>query len=192
MQRLQIALNSLRYQHAALTKAMSVVPYPESSAPASRGSPLLPSTAEEVSNSPQSSYATIGKLSHRMSAYSVHSDGSVWYDAPEFDGAEEFVLDGTPGEETQGSQLSYVDSPTLMEEEDEITETESGSEMAEEELRRAMSPTPGMVNGEAISRRLELPSPPVGDEGSLFAVLKKNVGKVGGTNIFSDLKSDLH
>ena len=127
-----------------------------------------------------------------MSAYSVHSDGSVWYDAPEFDGAEEFVLDGTPGEETQGSQLSYVDSPTLMEEEDEITETESGSEMAEEELRRAMSPTPGMVNGEAISRRLELPSPPVGDEGSLFAVLKKNVGKVGGTNIFSDLKSDLH
>lgn len=179
MQRLQLALDSLRHQHAALTKSFSTMNHVDSSTPASRGSPLLPTTAEEATfSSPQSSFSTIGKVSSRMSAYSAHSDGSVWFDAPEYDGAEEFVLDPTPGEEGQGSQLSYLESPTRMEEEEEMTETESGSEETHEGPQRAATPTVGPPNEVAIVRRTELPSLPVGDEGSLFAVLKKNVGKV--------------
>jgi hypothetical protein len=36
-------------------------------------------------------------------------------------------------------------------------------------------PTDGTLQ---VMRRSQLPAPPVGDEGSLFAMLKKNVGKV--------------
>lgn len=179
MQRLQLALDSLRHQHTALTKSISTTSHLDSGTPASRGSPLLPTTAEEVmSSSPQSRHSTIGKLSSRMSAYSTHSDGSVWFDAPEYDGAEEFVLDAAPGEESQGSQLSYLESPSRTEEEEETTETESDSEEAEGETPHATILRPSLSRGLTVTRRTELPSPPVGDEGSLFTVLKKNVGKV--------------
>ena len=179
MQRLQLALESLRHQHAALIKSMAAISFIDTNTPVSRGSPLLPTTAEEVfADSPKSSFGTIGKVSNLMSTYSMHSDGSVWFDAPEFDGAEEFILDSSPEEESQGSQLSYVESANPTDEEEETTETESDSEGTAEEQPRIVSPSNGRVNGAVVTRRTKLPSPPVGDEGGLFAVLKKSVGKV--------------
>ena len=57
---------------------------------------------------------------------------------------------------------------------------ESGTTDTEDEVRVEESQLVVTESTEqkAIIRRTQLPSPPVGDEGSLFAVLKKNVGKV--------------
>lgn len=146
--------------------------------PSSRPSPLATTVEESVSPTP-SSYGTIGRGSKRMSVVSAHSDGSVWYDAPEFDGPEEFVLDASPGEDDQSKFFEPDTSSTANNTEtagssDTESETDSIVKHPEE------TPSTAQTSTEHIrtTRREQLPSPPVGDEGSLFAVLKKNVGKV--------------
>ncbi|KAI0082200.1 hypothetical protein K474DRAFT_1688199 [Panus rudis PR-1116 ss-1] len=173
MLRLHTAIESLRHQHSALIKALSPASF-ESTLPASRGSPLA-TTNEEVPNSPSSEYGTIGRSTKRMSGFSSHSDSSVWFDAPEFDGPEEFVLDSSPGEEEPST--SSIDSSSIAQsDEDEDTDLESGS-LEETHPTPSVSLSHKASSGIHITRRTQLPSPPVGDEGSLFSVLKKNVGK---------------
>ena len=178
LKRISTSMEQLKNQHSALSKTFQSYPTLDTSITSLVSSPALPTTTEEEDEVHTPSTATAGQ--NRMSLFSSHSgDGSVWFDAPEYDGPEEFVLDVSPPED-QG-QLYYTDS--RMTERTDVTEaTEAGSSTgvdtdseseSEEEVEKSLAVEPAV-----IQRRTSLPSGPVGDEGSLFAVLKKNVGKV--------------
>lgn len=129
----------------------------------------------------------------------------MWYDAEEYDGAEEFVLDELP-DDSQASKISennLVGTPSTSTSETSrlnlgsASESESSDSEVEseplEETSESVAPdgVPVTSKDMPIVRRTQLPSPPVGDEGSLFAVLKKNVGKVRKTDVVSILSSRL-
>lgn len=85
----------------------------------------------------------------------------VWYDAPELDdGPQEFLLDA----DERGPESRILDS-----------ELDSTSDSDDDR-----SPSSPIVTKDptAVARRSKLPALPPADEGSLFTVLKKNVGKV--------------
>ncbi|THH31978.1 hypothetical protein EUX98_g2202 [Antrodiella citrinella] len=166
LHRLQTALDALKYQHIALSNLIPVLNPADMGFPIARTSPL-PSTSEadEEPPSPQIS-------SQRLSILSNHSDGSIFYDAPEY-GAEEFVLESVATEETPSVQLSG--SPQAGDDlEWEGSDSDSEPSNDEEPALNAHPPTEAK---QQVTYRTQLPSPPAGDEGSLFAVLKKNVGK---------------
>ncbi|KAI0757178.1 Oxysterol-binding protein-domain-containing protein [Daedaleopsis nitida] len=175
MKRMTTAVGQLKNQHSALTKTFQTYPTIDTSLSTLVSSPL-PTTTEEDDEVHTPSTATGGLK--RSSFFSSHSgDGSVWFDAPEYDGPEEYVLDVTPAEDAQ-DKLYQTDS-RFTERTDATDATEAGSSTGmdtdsetEEEYKE---PTPEELA--VVQRRTALPSGPVGDEGSLFAVLKKNVGK---------------
>ncbi|KAF7982052.1 hypothetical protein HWV62_30330 [Athelia sp. TMB] len=183
-QRVHAVLELLKTQHATILNSLQTISYMDHSNTGSmRGS--LSATAEvpedEDGQSLRASdshgiprYTPFSRRSTHASISTTFSDGTAdWYDAPE--GGEEFELDSgdehepTPIEEKSEEQLglgSNVGSRSSL----------GGS--SEEDLTPAqiedIDPAQKALQ---VSRRTELPSGPVGDEGSLFAVLKKNVGK---------------
>ncbi|KAH9898579.1 Oxysterol-binding protein-domain-containing protein [Cubamyces lactineus] len=170
LRRMATALEQLKNQHSALSKTFHTYPSIDTSVSSAVGSPTLPSTAEEED---EAHTPTTGQK--RMSAFSSQSDGSIWFDAPEYDGPEEYLLDMTPAEETQENKLFHTDSRLT----DRTDATEAGSSTgmdtdseSEETAAQSFAEEPAVIH-----RRTSLPSGIVGDEGSLFAVLKKNVGK---------------
>lgn len=174
--RMKSALESLRYQHAALVKLIPVYPSIDTNAPTAHNSPL-PTTREEDdgAQTPTTNYPA-GAAIKRMSAISSTSDGSgIWFDAP--DGAEEFVLEATPDDEiSEQKALDSATHSTVPSDTYSTADTESSSG----DNSRVASPevSSSEIGHAQVQRRTQLPSPVVGDEGSLFAVLKKNVGKV--------------
>lgn len=187
MQRLQTGLESLKYQHSALVQVLHMHPEP---GPSLRSSPLLATAKEEEELHTPSTYSTLGKASTRSHRLSSHSEASIWYDAPEYDGAEEFILDESPAEDTYASKISDVSSPSaessttttdaeFSNDWDSETDTEEGTSAEPPEQHSTTS-----VVVQSVVRRTQLPCPPVGDEGSLFTVLKKNVGKVSPVSSF--------
>lgn len=189
VQRLQTGIQSLKYQHSALIQ--SLYAHPEQG-PSLRNSPLLAVAKEEEELQSQSpAFSTYSKASTRSNRLSSQSESSVWYDATEYEGAEEFVLDESPADESQGSKFSELSvgspgvlstAPTTETELDSSTPWDSALDTDDEDDEQASAPlAPQAAAPDApqpIVRRTQLPSPPVGDEGSLFTVLKKNVGKV--------------
>lgn len=108
---------------------------------------------------------------HRHSIATTISDGTYeWHDAVEDmgSGPEEFVMDTQPYPEhaEKPSPVPMSDSRSSLEQ----IQTHSNSDIGQE---RAESPSTRVT-----VRRTRLPSPVIGDEGSLFAILKKNIGKV--------------
>jgi hypothetical protein len=101
------------------------------------------------------------------------SDGGPveWFDAEDNIG-EEFVLeDPTPDEEKA--------RPILQSGSSSLHGYESASSDEEDIVPlRTTAETDPFVQARQVVRRTYLPSGNVGDEGSLFATLKKNVGKV--------------
>lgn len=182
---MQTVLQSLKYHHTALVQSL----YATADSGHAHRSSLMLSTAreEEEIHTPVSSHSTLGRHSNR---FSIQSESSVWYDAAEFDGAEEFLIDDSPGDDSRTSNPSEILSPSLstrtstsaQESSEWDSESDSGKcqqpvvDTEQPNLESATSVVPEM---QAVVRRTQLPSPPVGDEGSLFTVLKKNVGKVG-------------
>ncbi|KAL6304262.1 Oxysterol-binding protein-domain-containing protein [Sparassis latifolia] len=167
-QRIQDALDSLKYQHSALVRTLPSPIEPLASHVAS-----LSSTAEEDRGTPTPT-STHGRK--HLSAFSSVSDGSVWYDAPEGEGAEEFVFEATPGDEPESNTFDQESEYALRVEAESSSNTDVESVFDEVEATEPES-TPPSESEEQVVRRTQLPSPPVTDEGSLFAVLKKNVGK---------------
>ncbi|EGN95002.1 hypothetical protein SERLA73DRAFT_113704 [Serpula lacrymans var. lacrymans S7.3] len=172
LQRVYEVLGSLKSQHAALLKSLQPLHLSDTTPTTARGSPL-PSTAEVVEE--PTSYSRLStpltRLSQRASCATSLSDGTPieWFDAQ--DGGEEFFLeDMTPEEERNGpvlqsdSSLQDSDSSEDTHEEEIMTPQQSGE----------MDPS---IKAREVVRRTHLPSGPVGDEGSLFSMLKKNVGK---------------
>ncbi|KZT06798.1 uncharacterized protein LAESUDRAFT_725561 [Laetiporus sulphureus 93-53] len=185
--RLQAALETLRHQHSALVKAL---PGTTSLDTHSVYGHTLSHTPEEDGERTPTTAHSMGRKLGRMSMLSTHSGGSnsVWFDAQEGDGAEEFVVDASPGESGPSSSILDLSSQSTSNQADTgsstdtSADTDAGSEISsetsEEELAGAVSPEPETGKEERqIVRRTHLPSGPVGDEVSLFAVLKKNVGK---------------
>ncbi|QRW05630.1 oxysterol binding protein [Ceratobasidium sp. AG-Ba] len=161
---------TLREQHGALVSLMEI----RSATPRTM-SPLL--GAVDLSRA-RSTTSVISTRRHSMAT--LASEASVWFDAPE--GGDEFFLD-----EKDPSEPSYGSRHSDVEEEDEEDEAEGeiaddGESSVEEPdevvTLHAVAQASGAAKPDAtVVRRTKLPAPTSGEEGSLFSVLKKNVGK---------------
>ncbi|KZT21678.1 hypothetical protein NEOLEDRAFT_1139089 [Neolentinus lepideus HHB14362 ss-1] len=198
-QRIQMTIATLKLQHANLLKSLSALTSSDVSGSATmRSSPLSTTreedTTEDLPTPVRSGARTPWGSTNRVSTSETASDGtgSVWFDAPEAEseGAEEYIIeqyDLTPLDENGGgSKMSATSTQTstssALEGDGDGDASSEDEDEDEAEAELASVQTHIASGGDAkehkeIVRRTQLPSPPVGDEGSLFAVLKKNVGK---------------
>ncbi|KAF8609378.1 hypothetical protein BDV93DRAFT_518205 [Ceratobasidium sp. AG-I] len=158
----------LRTQHSALVALLEV----RSVTPGLRTMSPIPG-AVDLSRS--KSLSGVSTRRHSM-ASEVTSGG--WYDASE---GEEFFLDvndNSLASETADTRQSDVEEEEEVE--DEVADEYESSAEGEPEAPPETQPTGGsnLLRPEtAVVRRTKLPAPTSGEEGSLFSVLKKNVGK---------------
>lgn len=196
-QRLQSALDALKAQHTALVRSVHNLTVVESG----QGSPLPITTEEEeqADNSGASGYYS-NPRNRRSKHTSISTNASdlsrEWFDADDGgdDGAQEFIMDvqTTPDGNEQPSRMLTNDSRSSVAESvasSGDTDVEDNKVEEEEEEDDANKKSPRLIRkgtqrqqpplgSSQVVRRTQLPAPPVGDEGSLFAILKKNVGKV--------------
>ena len=161
-----MALDSLKFQHAALAKSMASFSHVDSAPPSGNGSIITSRVEEEadadIFESPVPSPNLV--KSSRTSTMTTGSD-RTWYDAPDLeDGPQEFLLDSSvPDEHIPDSRLLQLES---------VIDQDSVDTDCEDDAPRSPA------NETTSARRTQLPALPPADEGSLFAVLKKNIGKV--------------
>lgn len=173
--RLYAALNTLKEQHAALAKAVSSISYTDAPSTSLASSLVLPPRVDEReeslhAESPVSASTSLFRSRSKRASVSTSPSDSLWFDAPEFDdGPEEFLLEST-GADDHGPDSRMID-PNGQEDSHSI-DTDIGEEISKHEGTELPS------DHSQIARRTQLPTFPPADEGSLFAVLKKNVGKV--------------
>jgi hypothetical protein len=174
-------LNSLKAQHASLLKYIQVLLLPESNQPSAQTAFLPPTAEEEGSLTPVLKISPTRPSKQASIATSFSDTLSEWFDAQDgMDGAQEFVLDTRPSP-VELDQKNEVDTP----ENHSISEPhESGADTDAEDdedpsLKYTIKAKPRHpVGASQVVRRTRLTAGPAGDEGSLFAILKKNVGKV--------------
>ncbi len=125
---------------------------------------MLPSSAATQKGSFQDAVHATVIHRRRLSVQTTMSksqsdDKSIWYEALDFpaDG-EEVVLAN-----------DLVDEPLSLTDEESAPFVDHRSSVTRKESLRVPS---------RITRRLRLPEPASGDEGSLFVAFKKNIGKV--------------
>ena len=169
--RINLALESLKAQHAALLSSL----HGDTTAPMVKSSPLLATNESKPEDLLPTSRFSVAftRRSKRASSVSSLSDGAPveWFDAQD-DVGEEFLLEEPTPDEERGQpnlpsgSLSYKEYESASSEDEETAPHKS----------RTVS-GPGLPARQII-RRTRLPCGPVGDEGSLFTILKKNVGKV--------------
>ena len=162
IQQIQSILDTLKSQHSALLKAMQP----------SLPDKVLSSTAEEEESAeyqtPQSLTPKTRRSLRESMSTSFCDSPLEWFDATDtFDGPEEFVLE--PAQ----------DVPVFvgLEADSQSTSDNSSIDTNIDDL----GPTAEVVTssgGFKVLRRTQLPVPAFSDEGSLFTILKKNVGKV--------------
>ncbi|KAG9223005.1 hypothetical protein CCMSSC00406_0000306 [Pleurotus cornucopiae] len=181
-QRVEEALDAMKIHYALLLRSANHHPHtPFDQSQSSLSSPL-PTTAEEdetyATRRPRSrtSVRAASRAMKRASTGTSISDAE-WFDAMEGDGPEEYVLD------SQGADGTSTEPPSR------ILTNDSRSSLGQDHSSNGDTdfgePEPGTPHPSDadkpynlhVVRRAVLPSPVVGDEGSLFAVLKKNVGK---------------
>ncbi|KAF8499202.1 Oxysterol-binding protein-domain-containing protein [Russula emetica] len=173
--RLQSAIAALKAQHEALG---GLIPSLDNIPPSVLGSPL-PATVEEQSDGSQTPARFASPIARRTWASTVTSlsdGGSIWFDAAdELDGAEEFILDPPHSEAcAPEDRIPVLDGQSTSNASEE-SDTDDEEEVAR--LSLAVSDRIVKAGAQQLTHRTSLPSGPVGDEGSLFAVFKKNVGK---------------
>jgi len=173
---MQSVIARLKKQHAALTGL--IPPLAETNLSA-HPSPL-PSTVEEHSepgSSPAARFTSpIVRRAGTSIVASLSDSGSIWFDATdEFDGPEEFFLDTPPIEAgVADCQIASIDGQSNSQDGEEASDTDEGEGGR---LSLAVGEHQVAVGVQQVAHRTSLPSGPVADEGSLFAVFKKNVGK---------------
>ena len=106
---------------------------------------------------------TLGRASISSAMTSTDGTASMWYDAEDF-GAEEYVVEGEP------------DITSVQESVQEDGKVNRNDDSEEESL--ASNGSPKGISSVMTRWRSHLPSKAAGDEGSLFAILRKNVGQV--------------
>ena len=163
IQQILSVLDTLMSQHSALLKSMQ---------PSLPDKVLSPTAEEEESAEYQTPQSLTPKTrrSLRESITTSFSDSPLeWFDATDmFDGPEEFVL-----EPAQDVPVSVG----LLEADNQSNSDNSSINTNIDDL----APAPEIVTssgGLNIKRRTQLPAPSFSDEGNLFTILKKNVGKV--------------
>jgi hypothetical protein len=166
IQQIQSVLDTLKSQHSALLKAM------QPSLPDILTHSLFPTAEEEESpeyQTPQS-LTPKTKRSLRESMTTSFSGSPEWFDAADvFDGPEEFVL-----EPVQDVPVSVG----LLETDSQSNSDNSSIYTNIDDLAPAPEVVATSSGGFKVMRRTQLPVPSFSDEGSLFTILKKNVGKV--------------
>jgi hypothetical protein len=136
---------------------------------------VLPPRVEEGDEtfhdeSQASASTSLFRSKSKRASVSTSTSDSLWFDAPEFDdGPVEFLLEPT-GADDHGPDSRIIDP---NDREDSIS---IDTDIEEETPKHEAVELPSEPS--QITRRTQLPSLPPADEGSLFAVLKKNVGKV--------------
>ena len=165
IQQIQSVLDILKSQHSALLKAIQ---------PSLPDKVLSPTAEEEESaeyQTPQS-FTPMTRRSLRESMTTSFNDSPLeWFDATDmFDGPEEFVLE--PAQDVPVS-VGFLDIDSQSNSDNSSIDTNIDVQV--------LAPAPEVVTssgGSKVMRRTQLPVPSFGDEGSLFNILKKNVGKV--------------
>ncbi len=171
---------ALKAQYETLS---GLIPHLDNNPPSVLGSPL-PATVEEQSDGSQTPARFASPIARKTWASTVTSlsdGGSIWFDAvDEPDGAEEFILD--PPQSEAGATEDRI--PVLDVQSNSNASEESDTDDEEELSRLSLAVSERVVKAGAqqLAHRTSLPSGPVADEGSLFAVFKKNVGKVHSTD----------
>ncbi|KAF5377565.1 hypothetical protein D9615_005220 [Tricholomella constricta] len=170
-------LKTLKAQHASLVTSMQTL---SDLTQSTQGSPL-PATAEEDGHlhpetSPRFTTPMLRQPKRTSIATTISDSVYEWFDA--LDGAEEFVMDVqvTPEGTEQPSRILTNESRSSLQETSSIDTDieEDGYVDYQPGTPTSAQPIPDALQ---VKRRTQLPSSPVGDEGSLFAILKKNVGK---------------
>ena len=186
-QRVQTALDSLKSQHADLVKYFSTFSYPETNHPAAHP-PGLSSTTEETDAQPVRIHSPLTRRSMRSSTdTSLPDTVNEWYDALDIlgDSAQEFVMDGqaSPEELEFGEKFLAHDSTSASSL--EPPESFGETELEEDEVAAMVKYRIAESSDKAlpITRRTQLAATQVSDEGSLFAILKNNVGKVNNLHV---------
>ncbi|KAF8708426.1 Pleckstrin homology domain, partial [Rhizoctonia solani] len=159
-------IQTLKTQHSALTtllEARNITPIPNRTA-----SPLM-GAAIDLSRS-----RSVSRVSRHSMASEVTSQ--MWFDAS--DGADEFFLDADESESGAIRAVSEKHSDVESDEEcEDVVDEESSEDEPEPEPAPTLESDVSAIPSTAVVRRTKLPAPNTGEEGSLFAVLKKNVGK---------------
>lgn len=173
LQDLKTKFDVLKAQYDLLVSAMQ---NPLHDATQQRHSPL-PYTAEEeeeaTATHSQRVNTPVAHKSMRDSMTTMSDSFVEWFDA-EDDGPEEFIMDDT-------NAVSEPPSRMLSTASDASADNSSIDTDYEEALAiSTVEPTDEstLVGQVHVVRRTQLPTLPPADEGSLFAILKKNVGKV--------------
>ncbi|KAF8807598.1 oxysterol binding protein [Phlegmacium glaucopus] len=170
IQRIRSVFDTLKSQHSTLLKAM------QTSLPDMLAQTLSP-TAEEQEDAdyqtPRSLTPRTRRSLHDSVATSFSDDHFEWFDATDaFDGPEEFVME----------PIQDVPEPVGL----LATDVQSNSDNSSidtniDDLDTLAAPAPGVLTTSSgnfkVVRRTELPAPSCSDEGSLFTILKKNIGK---------------
>lgn len=193
-ERVYIALEALKSQHAIIARSIQSLSSPYNDAQPSTNVSSLPATIEEGDDFEFSRFSTpLARvpIPKRTSFSASVSDSSMseWFDAMEGygEGAEEFVLEAlSPGDDSElGSKPVTTGSPTETESAESGTDDGDSEADTESVLMKLINDTrkdPSDSPTVQVVRRSELPTGPIGSEGSMFAILKKNVGKVRSIN----------
>ncbi|TDL28549.1 hypothetical protein BD410DRAFT_811646 [Rickenella mellea] len=170
-ERMQKTLQKLHNQHRTLKASIANTSFPQTNAGFARHGLSLSSIADELEGAPRTTVMRTpppstwhaNALPNRMS---MSSASSIWYDANDDFGGEEFVLEPDEMGEGETNANSTMNSHNQGSAADMLEEDEVESVID----REPQHPT-------QIVRRNQLPSRPPGEEGSLFSLLKKSVGQ---------------
>ena len=171
MERIRSIFDTLKSQHSALLKAM------QTSLPDMVPKSLPPTAEEEVGTVyqiPRSLTPRTRRSLRDSVATSVSDSPLEWFDAMDaLDGPEEFVLE----------PVQDVPEPVgLMATDGQSNSDNSSIDTNINDLASLSARTPELVATSSgifkVMRRTQLPVPSCSDEGSLFTILKKNVGEV--------------
>ena len=162
-------LSRLRGQHGALSEVLQSI----SPAHGHHRTPFQETIDEE--STPGSAPAHPSWKSYRSSVSTVSDGGSVFFDAQDEEGfgAEEYVV-----REDQEDLASTKDTPSIDTKSASIQEVGDEAYSGIEDQDETPEETPSLP----VNRRTRLPAGAPTEEGSLFTILKKNVGQVHGSS----------
>lgn len=175
VQRALSVVQSLKAQHSALLKSLQTS-LPTPSFPDFSLKASLPGTAEEEEHT-ENFELTPRHSTHESISTTITESVNEWFDA--LDVAEEFVMDIPAA--LEGNDMPIQTSPdenrsVVNQQEDSSIDTDiDEADNVFTTSRKTRATSQGIIT---ILRRTHLPAPSIGDEGSLFAMLKKNIGKV--------------
>lgn len=182
LERVKSIVDTLKSQHLALVKSINTLSqYDPSQGTHAPASPLS-YTAEEDEGADKRSArnpAVPARRSDRISiATTVSESIHEWFDALDegAEGPEEFLIDpqNAPDGGDQPSQILASNHSSVS---DRLDNSSIDTDINDDAVKDTTVEGNKALTGVQIVRRTELPAPPAGDEGSLFAILKKNVGK---------------